>query len=478
MIPEESIGVDDSVNYCVLLIDNDALDTDNIANSLSQCCTEKFHLTHSSTLNQGLSSLNSTSFDCILLDLSLPDSTGLATLRKINQFAQDTPIILLTNDDEPDTVNPALQAGAQDHLSKKIISNTEILVRTIRYSVRQFALQRQLEVSYSHQQHLSYYDPITSIPNRLLFLDRLERMILESKRGNAPFTLCFLSLDGFKHINETIGHGAGDEVLISVAARLLKITTHEDTVARLSGDEFTLLFKGLHKKRDVEKNLTKLSQEISRPIPYGDKICSTSASIGIAIFPQDGACADELLKNANIAMCKAKKNVLERHQFFSQELAQEQRARYEMECALIEALQPQCQQLLLQYLPRVSLASNEVVGVEALIRWQHPQLGLLYPAAFIPLATQAGLMVSLDQWVLERVCVQICSWKAAKQEILPVSVHVSAETFKQQDFPDSLLATLKQHAVAPTQLEIELAESTLIEDIDKNTSKLDPPVRK
>lgn len=305
--------------------------------------------------------------------------------------------------------------------------------------------------------HLAHHDPLTGLPNRLLFDDRIEQAIEQARRGQQHFLLLFLDLDSFKVVNDTLGHVVGDELLRVVAGRLRGTLRATDTIARLGGDEFVVL-TGSSPEYAAEL-AGKILQTVSAPIRLGREGITVSGSIGIAVYPEDGGDRHALMRAADIAMYSAKAAGRNRYQFYSPEMAERSNERLNLEQGLRRAIEED--QLLLHYQPQVELADGRIVGVEALVRWNHPQHGMIPPVRFIPVAEESGVIDSLGRWVLERACREVAGLCQRNGEQLRLAVNVSAREFMREDFIASVLATLAQTGFPASALELEITESTL-----------------
>jgi len=282
--------------------------------------------------------------------------------------------------------------------------------------------------------HLAYFDALTGVPNRMLFDDRLAQALAHSRRrGERGLAVMFLDLDRFKTINETLGHGAGDELLRSVASRLTGILREEDTVARLGGDEFLFLLPDIDDVEDAARVARKVLAELVTPFSVHGHELHVSASVGIAMFPLDGGDAETLVRNADSALYRAKEQGGSRYQLYAPAMNAIAFKRLVLENSLRRAIERE--ELRLHYQPLVSLHDGTFVGVEALVRWEHPELGLVSPGEFIPLAEETGLIVQLTHWVLRTACNQMKEWQEAGLELETVSVNISAQHFSAANLP-------------------------------------------
>lgn len=312
--------------------------------------------------------------------------------------------------------------------------------------------------------HVAHYDPLTGSPNRRLLTKRLEQAIDHAQHSGTTLAVCLLDLDGFKGINDRHGQLAGDQMLIGVADNLKRVLGSDDTLARLGGDEFVLLLSNLSSTDDMTQMLERLQHAIGKPLNVGGELLSASASIGVSLYPQDNSTPDALLRHADQAMFLAKEAGKNRYQLFDPESDRQAQRHREQLDLLGHALQHN--EFVLYYQPKVDLLSGQIVGVEALIRWQHPQRGLLSPAEFLPAIDGSPLEKSFGEWVIQTALAQASTWLSAGMSIR-VSVNVSARHLLQADFQSHLKQALQDRPeVNPSQFELEVLESAAIDDID------------
>ena len=319
--------------------------------------------------------------------------------------------------------------------------------------------------------HLAYFDALTGLPNRMLFNDRLAQALAHARRrGAAGLAIMFLDLDRFKTINDTLGHGAGDEVLRQTAQRLSHAVREEDTIARLGGDEFLMFLSGAGDVEDAARVAEKLLEKFVEPFRVGDHELHMTASIGISMFPMDGADAEALIRNADTALYRAKEQGRNRYQLYAPAMNAIAFKRLVLENSLRRALERD--ELTLHYQPLVSLKKNELAGVEALIRWSHPDLGLVPPLDFIPMAEETGLIVPLTRWILRTACSQMKAWQDAGIAPPVVSVNVSARRFNDSNLPGIVAETLADSQISGSSLCIEITESVMMDNVEATIGTL------
>jgi diguanylate cyclase (GGDEF)-like protein/PAS domain S-box-containing protein len=311
-------------------------------------------------------------------------------------------------------------------------------------------------------QHLAHHDPLTGLANRTLLQDRLQLGIDAALRHGQLGALAFLDLDNFKHINDTFGHEAGDEVLRSIAERLRRSLRDDDTVARVGGDEFVLLMNNQPSIRHVTELIERIRHAVCAPIHAGGKELIAGVSIGVALFPDNGVVAEQIMRAADAAMYHAKTLGKNNCQFFSPELNQAVHDNLLLEASLTRALRNK--EMFLGYQPKIDLRTGKMVGAEALVRWQHPEQGIVMPGAFIAAAEETGLIVPLGEWVLDTACAELERLADMGFRDFVISVNLSARQLRQRQFTERLAETLDRYHIAPGTLELEVTESQLMDE--------------
>ena len=311
---------------------------------------------------------------------------------------------------------------------------------------------------------LPSHDGLTGLPNRLLLQDRLVLALDLARRQGTRLAVFFMGLDRFKHINDSLGHAIGDQLLQAVARCLLPCVRHTDTVSRAGGDEFVLLLPCIEDAESAAMCAQKMLTALARPQSIAGHDLYVSASIGVALFPDDGQDAATLMKSADGAMYHAKQNGGNNYLFFEQDMNARAVHRQVVEASLRRALERQ--EFVLHYQPKINLQSGAISGVEALIRWQHPQRGLLAPSEFVPVAEDCGLILPIGRWVLREACLQARAWRQAGLAPISIAVNTSALEFRAKDFLDNIRATLAETEMPPDCLELELTENVLMRDTE------------
>lgn len=311
---------------------------------------------------------------------------------------------------------------------------------------------------------LAYRDVLTGLPNRLLLHDRFEQAIGYADRSGTHVALLFLDLDNFKSINDSLGHAVGDLLLKEIATRLGTCVRDTDTISRQGGDEFLIVLPNLSDIDAVAPVLNMIRQRMKAPFDISSNEISTSVSMGVAIYPEDGENFDTLLKKADMAMYRAKEAGRNTYQFFDEQMNVEAIEYLAMKNGLRRAVERG--EFVLHYQPQINLASGAVVGVEALLRWSHPELGVVAPARFIPVAEESGLIVPIGEWVMREACRQAVAWKRAGLPELIMAVNLSAVQFKRGDVEQTVISALEESGFDPRHLELELTESILIHNTE------------
>ena len=320
------------------------------------------------------------------------------------------------------------------------------------------------KVAEERVQYLAYYDALTELPNRTLLHDRLAKALADARRQKYKIALLFLDLDRFKDINDSLGHSVGDLLLQEVAERLKRFAREQDTVARLGGDEFLIMLTHVKDVPDAAVAAERLMDAMTAEFVVEGRHLNVSCSVGISIFPENGADCETLIKNADAAMYCAKENGGHNFRFFTDDMNAQAVERLTLESSLRLALDKK--ELFLMYQPQMNIASGKIIGLEALLRWQHPKLGLVPPDKFIRIAENCGLIVPIGEWVLRTACSQARKWQDEGLPAVSVAVNVSAVQFRQEDFCELIRRVLHETGLGPQYLELELTESLLLANED------------
>ncbi|MBT9520427.1 MAG: EAL domain-containing protein [Dechloromonas sp.] len=331
-------------------------------------------------------------------------------------------------------------------------------------------LERLVGQRTAQLEHMANHDALTGLPNRQLFTDRLAQALYQAERTGTIVALLFIDLDHFKEINDTLGHAAGDQLLREFSKRQLGTIRKGDTLARFGGDEFAVILVGVMQASDVEPEISRLLAAIAKPVQIGGTEIRMTASLGISLYPQDGDNGELLLRNADTAMYRAKELGRNDYQFYTEELNVRLVERLTLLAELRRAIAEG--QFVLYYQPQVDLTSGQIVGMEALIRWQHPERGLTSPGDFIALAEETGLIVAIGSWVLHEACRQTFAWHNSGLTSIRVAVNLSVAQFRHGEIVDKVAEVLASTGLPAKYLELELTESILLEDTDATMEML------
>lgn len=457
----------------LLLIDDDEVDRTAVIRALRQSKLA-FNVIEANCAFDGLNLALERHFDGILLDYMLPDANGLEVLIKLNAMTQDqTVVVMLSRYEDEKLAQRCIELGAQDFLLKDEV-NSRILTRAIRYAKQRASMALALRNSHQKLKELAEHDSLTKLVNRYGFELCLNRAIARAKRSNNYLAVILLDLDDFKAINDTLGHQTGDILLVKVASRLSEVLRDGDVIARLGGDEFVVLVTDDDYKyfpMIVANRLLKAFEEV---FCLGDNDVLIGASIGVAFYNEAASDSSELMKCADIAMYRAKKMGRNQIQFYSEALDREVRYRNHIESSLRVALRQN--EFKVYYQAQVDSLTHQMVGMEALIRWQHLKDGVIAPDQFLPIAEEMGLMEEIGDWVLTEACRQAQIWLTQLKPIgrdFTIAVNLSASQIAHIDLLSKIIQTLELTGLPPTALELEITENCLIEDPHEHAKVLD-----
>lgn len=460
------------------------IDDDLSMRLLMRATLEKsgFRVTECSSGKEAVSAFDELHPDAVLLDVIMPDMDGFETCKALRKRpgGEHIPILMVTGLDDIESIHKAFEAGATDFITKPI--NWAILSHRVRYMLR--ASEAFIEVRKKQDQihHLAFFDHLTGLANRSVFKATLEQAIEENSTTEKQLAVLFLDLDRFKRINDTLGHHIGDLLLKCIAERINCCIRDSDAMARsnqdesiscvsrLGGDEFTILLTDLTTPGSAGKIARRIIDSIRQPLDLEGYEVFVTASVGISLFPTDGEDADTLMKSADTAMYHAKERGRNRLQFYKKSLNTAVSERLQLENDLKKASKNN--EFVLHYQPQADPASGRIIGAEALIRWQHPQRGIIQPSEFISLAEELGLMPEMTNWVLRETCQQILDWNKKGNSPITVSINLSSYQFSQQKVPEMVTRALEEFPVDPHCLVVELTESALIENHDEAKSIL------
>lgn len=437
----------------VLVVEDDSADFLLVKKSLQKSDRNHYSIRHITEFRAASEALYEDDYDLVLLDYFLGSNSGLELLQQARLTQFNKPIIVMTGNNSPELDDMLMKEGAADFIPKDELSTT-LLDRSIRHAIER--KEAEFEIA-----ELIRRDPLTGLGNRHIFEEHMEMAIARAARSQQHLAVIFLDLDRFKDINDSLGHHVGDLLLTLIGDRLRRSVRKSDFVARIGGDEFTVLLDDIEHLEDVNHIVEKISREVCRPAPVSNTTLDITVSMGVAIYPEHGKLAMELMQKADMALYESKARGAGSYHIFTDRLQARLIHGLETEKELRLALR--AQQFELYYQPQIDLESGTICGLEALIRWNHPGGRMVPPLEFIPVAVRSGLIVPIGCWVIETACQQLQLWREAGLNV-PVSVNVSPRQLKYQGFLEQLLNCITRYKIAPGMLELELTEDALIEN--------------
>ncbi len=391
----------------------------------------------------------------VLLDAVMPGIDGFTTCKQIKDKGHtDVPVMMITGLDDDASVERAYDVGAIDFITKPI--KWAVLKHRVKSVVATVVAERKVEL-------LAYRDTLTNLPNRLLFADRLEHSIDRSARHRESLALLLIDMDDFKLVNDSFGHDAGDKLIKAVGDLLARSMRRADTVARLGGDEFAVIVESIDGTDDAISIADNLSTILEHNVRLDDQETFTGASIGIAIYPEDGEDARTLLKNADTALFRAKEKGRHCFQFYKPEMSVTAMERLELENSMRKALDED--QYVVYYQPIIDIHKNEIVGVEALLRWEHPEKGIIKPIDFLPLAEDCGLIVPIGEKLIRTAAKQLRLWQDEGLENQNVSINLAPRQFRDMDMVALFKEVMHENELEASNFTIEITENALIDNV-------------
>jgi diguanylate cyclase (GGDEF)-like protein len=453
----------------ILVIDDD----EQVRRVLLDIFCEIYNCCEASSAEEALTVLAQESFDLVLSDINMGGMSGLELVPHILSLSPESVVVMISGQSNIETAIKAMHAGAFDYIMKPFdIRHVEAALeralkqRRLLTEKRSYKddLERLLQERTAEVDRLAYYDTLTSLPNRTLFEDRLTQAVALAQREDKKVAVLFIALDQLKKVNDTLGHLAGDQLMQQIALRLKDCVTESDTVARFGGDQFVVMLPEIDRTKDAVDIVALIQETLSSSFKLGRQELFATASVGISFFPEDGKESSSLVKNAGAALYRAKKSGGNEYRFYTADMHVKASKRFELETSLRHAIDNQ--EFLLHYQPRVAIDSLKIVGVEALVRWQHPQLGLVPPLDFIPLAEETGLILPIGEWVLREACRQNREWQNKGFLRMRVGVNISARQFQQQHLAETVMRILEEVDLGPEFLELELTESSIMSNAE------------
>jgi diguanylate cyclase (GGDEF)-like protein len=453
----------------LLIIDDD----EQLRRLLVEMLSSDHHCSEADSPEQALSCLLADRFDLVISDIKVGGMRSLELMRRVHSLSPNTIVVLICDLEDSDAAIEAMRAGVFDYITKpldvrhvqavmqKALDHHCLLKEGRRYKGELETLLRQRTAEVNR---LAYYDAVTELPNRALFEDRLAQAVAIARRAQQMVGILFVSLDQLKKVNDTLGHHSGDRLLREFSERLKNCVSERDTVARLGGDEFALLLAEIGGTQHVVEIIGSMRQVLKPPFDLGVQELFATASVGVSLFPFDSDDSQTLLKNAGAALYRAKKSGGNNCQFYTVDMHTMAAKRLALETSLRHSIENE--EFVVHYQPQVEIDSLQITGVEALVRWRHPHLGLLPPAQFVPLAEDTGLIGSIGECVLRTACLQGRSWQDKGFSPMRMAVNISARQFQQQDIAQMVVRILEQTGMAPEYLDLELTESSIMSDAD------------
>jgi diguanylate cyclase (GGDEF)-like protein len=433
----------------VLLVEDDARAALELGEMLRSIWSRGLVVSQTPHLADAVQELADHGATCVLLDLH--DEPPLDTLAQLSEASPTTPIVVIADGDDAEFGVAAVRAGAQDYLVRSELSAPR-LARAVTYAVERKRGESALALQALH-------DPLTALPNRVLFVDRLRGALDRSRRTGGPVVVLFLDVDGFKQINDTLGHGAGDRLLMVLAERFQAMLRPMDTVARFGGDEFTFLFEGLDSEEEAALVAQRITQSAAVPLTLSGQQRAVSISIGVYIVTDPEEEIDDVIRQADTAMYRAKESGGARFEVFEDVMSRLPGPRTHLERELRQAIERA--ELRVHYQPRVSFDDGTgLEGFEALVRWEHPELGLMEPIEFMSIAEETGLIVPIGEWVIDQALDQVERWRESRPGVT-ISVNLSARQLSDTHLVEHLAATMRDGGHDPAILCLEVAEGAL-----------------
>ena len=437
------------IDLRLLLVEDDGRYASYIGATLMTVFSAHFQYDHVTSIGAAVERLSDAAYDLVLLDLGLPDAADLDGLATVVGVAPDIPVIILSGAEDGALALRAVKAGAQDYLSKGHTTG-EVLARSIRYAIERKHSELQIK-------RMAYRDSLTQLPNRTMLMEHLDAALKRAHRDRHLAGLFFVDIDHFKQINDTLGHQAGDDVLRQLGERLRRSLRNNDTLARLSGDEFIAVVE-VKRRAGLLPVAEKLAAQLKAPFMVSGRELFVTASIGVSSYPTDGTDPQRLLRDADRAMYRAKAEGRDTYRFYTARVQNELSSKLAFTSELRRAVDRG--ELLLHFQPLVDLPTGRIDGLEALVRWQHPSMGLIPPADFIPVAEESGLILSIERWVLQSAMSEALVYERGHE--LKLAINLSSRHFDHPELLSELRDITRTVGYNPRFLELELTERGLM----------------
>lgn len=409
--------------------------------------------------------LRASEWDIVISDDAMPRFSALDALAVVKEFGKDIPFIIYSGTMNDRTASLAMRQGVRDYVEKGDFSR---LVPTIERELKSAAMRKAVKRAESHVYRLAYYDDLTGLPNRNYFTERVSEQLAAG--GRSPAAVVFVDIDNFMRLNNSFGYTTGDALMRQMAARLEKCAGNRALLARFRGDEFAMFIAGAGDRSEIEKLMDGVKAGMSRPFSHDSLEFDLSVSMGICMYPDDGEDAATLLTHAEGAMAQAKREPGTAWRYYDRKTVEVASQRVVLEAALRRAVERR--ELFLNFQPIADVKSGRIVGTEALVRWRHPETGVIPPDRFIPIADESGLIIQIGEWVMNEACKQTKAWHDMGFGDLCISVNVSAVQFAQAQLLGQVRNALNRSGLAPRFLELEITESVLMRDAEATVNTL------
>src|SRR6185503_2188107 len=450
----------------ILIIDDD----EQIRELLAEALKDRFFCTAVDSAEKALAVLANVEFSLGVSDINMSGISGLERVPRISQIAPDTVVVMISGQQAIESAIEAMRVGAYDYITKPLdirhvgaavdraMTHHELLKQKRQYENH---LEELVETRTAEVQHLAYYDSVTDLPNRALFTDRLQQVLKNAGHNRQMAGLLLVALDRFKKLDDTLGHASGDLLLQQVARRLAQQTKEGITIARFGGDEFAFLLNSIERVDEAAEFARDILETLRPSFMLEAHELYLTASIGISVFPSDGSDAETIMKNAGAALFRAKRKGGSGYEFYAADMNAEAVRRLALETDLRRAVANE--EFVTYYQPVINFSSGKIIGSEALVRWQHPALGILPPAEFIDIAEDTGMILGIGDQVFASAAAQTRRWQEAGFRNLRIAVNVSARQFRERNFLDRIVQIVTGARLDPQSVEIEITETSLME---------------